>query len=92
MSELFHNRPFTLKAYLHIPSPCPSMSSSNFIIVSMETGRLANILGSEPILTIIIHRWKFDGDINGHGHSMCKQALILRHSGLLLFENSNHTV
>ena len=44
-----------MKAYLHIPSPCSSMSPSNFIIVSMETDRLADRMGFEPILTIIIH-------------------------------------
>ena len=40
----------TLKACLHVPSPCPctSMSPSNFIIVSMETDRLMDRMGSEP--------------------------------------------
>ena len=70
-----------LKACLHLPSPspCPLMSPSNFqiSIVCMMTVRM----GLEPILSVkrsvsIDTMIKFDGDIDGHGDGMCKQALI----------------
>ena len=38
-----------IRACLHIPSP------SNSIIMSMETHRLIDRMGSKPILTVIIH-------------------------------------
>ena len=72
---------FSVQVCLHIPSPCPSMSPSKFIILSMETEHVTDRMGSEPILTVNSSyiQWKFDGDIDGHGDgdSMCKQSLML---------------
>ena len=72
-----------LKACLHVPStfPCQSPSPSKFIIVSMETDRLMDRMGSVPILPIkqtitIGIMLYFDGDRDGHrdGDGTCKQA------------------
>ena len=75
-----------LKACLHVPStfPCPSPSPSKFIIVSMETDRLMDRMGSVPILPVkwtitigIMLYFDGDGDRHGDGDGTCKQALKL---------------
>ena len=45
---------YNIRVRLNGPSlyPCPSPSPSKFIIVSKETDRLTDRLGSEPILTV----------------------------------------
>ena len=75
-----------LKACLHVPSTfaCPSPSPSKFIIVSMETDRLMDRMGSVPILPVkwtitigIMLYFDGDGDRHGDGDGTCKQALKL---------------
>ena len=61
-----------LEACLHVPSPSPS----KYNIVPMETVRLTNRMGTEPILSVkrtvsIDTMINFDGD----GDRTCKQAL-----------------
>ena len=67
-----------IRACLRIPSlsPCPS----KFIIVSMETDRLMERMGMEPILSNRPSPYtpcKFDEDGDGHRHgdTTRKQAL-----------------
>ena len=78
------------KACLHVPStfPCPSPSPSKFIIVSMETDRLMDRMGSVPILPVkwtitigIMLYFDGDGDRHGDGDGTCKQAFNDAHHG-----------
>ena len=73
-----------LKACLHVPSTFPCPSPSKFIIVSMETDRLMDRMGSVPILPVkwtitigIMLYFDGDGDRHGDGDGTCKQALKL---------------
>ena len=61
-----------VRTCLHVPSPSPCPSPSKFTIVPMETDRLTNRMGTEPIPPV---KWSisidtminFDEDRDGHG-------------------------